>query len=127
MKQTHGGQKMANLKSLLNDLVKVEGINAAVVVGRDGFVIEGISTDGKLDIETVGAVISTGLGSSEMMGKELSVGALTQSMIEFDQGVLVMGTLGNDSLLCLVCQPGSNLGNVRLQMKKRSPDLASAL
>jgi predicted regulator of Ras-like GTPase activity (Roadblock/LC7/MglB family) len=48
-------------------------------------------------------------------------------MIEFDSGVLVMGTLGKDSLLCLVCQSGANLGNVRLQMKKRTPDLASAL
>jgi predicted regulator of Ras-like GTPase activity (Roadblock/LC7/MglB family) len=118
---------MSNLKSLINDFVKVDGINAAVVVGRDGFVIEGISNDGKLDVEAVGAVISTGLGSSEMIGRELSVGTLTQSMIEYDGGVLVMGTLGKDSLLCLVCQPGANLGNVRLQMKKRSPELASAL
>jgi uncharacterized protein len=83
--------------------------------------------DGKLDVETVGAVISTGLGSSEVMGRELSVGVPTQSMVEFDNGVLVMGTLGKDSLLCLVCQAGAHLGNVRLQMKKKSPDLASAL
>ena len=33
---------MPSLKNQLNDLVKVEGINAAVVVGRDGFVIEGM-------------------------------------------------------------------------------------
>jgi uncharacterized protein len=118
---------MANLKSQLGDFAKVDGINAAVVVGRDGFVIEGISNDGRLDVEAVGAVISTGLGSSEVMGRELSVGSLTQSMIEFDNGVLVMGTLGKDALLCLVCQPGANLGNVRLQMKKRAPDMASTL
>ncbi len=118
---------MANLKSQLGDFVKVDGINAAVIVGRDGFVIEGISNDGKLDVETVGAVISTGLGSSEVMGRELSVGALTQTMIEFDNGVLVMGTLGRDALLCLVCANGANLGNVRLQLKKRSPELATAL
>jgi uncharacterized protein len=105
----------------------VEGIKAAVVVGRDGFVIEGTASDGNLDIEAVGAVISTGLGSSEMMGKELKVGTLTQSMLEFDNGVLVMGTLGKDALLCLVCGAGANLGNVRLQMKKRSPEMAAEL
>lgn len=118
---------MPNLKSQLNELVKVDGINAAVVVGRDGFVIEGIANDGGLDVEAVGAVISTGLGSSEVMGRELNVGALTQSMVEFDRGVLVMGTLGRDALLCLVCGLGANLGNVRLQMKKRAPGLASEL
>jgi predicted regulator of Ras-like GTPase activity (Roadblock/LC7/MglB family) len=118
---------MPSLKNQLNDLVKVEGINAAVVVGRDGFVIEGIAQDGNLDVEAVGAVISTGLGTSEVVGRELNVGTLTQSMLEFDKGVLVMGTLGTDALLCLVCQLGSNLGNVRLQMKKRTPDLAAEL
>ena len=117
---------MANLKHQLNDVIKVDGITAAVVVGRDGFVIEGLSSDGR-DVETVGAVISTGLGTSEVMGKELNVGVLTQSMVEFDNGVLVMGTLGRDALLCLVCELGANLGNVRLQMKKRSPDMAAEL
>lgn len=118
---------MAGLKSQLNDLLKVEGISAAVIVGRDGFVIEGLSNDGNLDVEAVGAVISTGLGSAEVMGRELNVGALAQSLIEFDKGVLVMGTLGKDALLCLVCRAGANLGNVRLQMKKRSPDMAAEL
>jgi len=117
---------MASLKNQLNDIIKVDGITAAVVVGRDGFVIEGMSTDGR-DTETVGAVISTGLGTSEVMGKELNVGALTQSMVEFDKGILLMGTLGRDALLCLVCELGANLGNVRLQMKKRTPDLAAEL
>ncbi|MEW6137751.1 MAG: roadblock/LC7 domain-containing protein [Thermodesulfobacteriota bacterium] len=118
---------MANLKSQLNDMVKVEGITAAVIVGRDGFVIEGVSSDGSLDVESVGAVISTGLGSSEMMGRELNVGSLTQSMSEFSNGVLVMGTLGKDALLCLVCSLEANLGNVRLQMKKRSPNMVAEL
>jgi predicted regulator of Ras-like GTPase activity (Roadblock/LC7/MglB family) len=78
-------------------------------------------------VATVGAVISTGLGTSEVMGKELNVGGLTQSMTEYDKGILLTGTLGRDALLCLVCELGANLGNVRLQLKKRSPDLAAEL
>jgi len=117
---------MAGLKDELSDILRVDGITAAVVVGRDGFVIEGISRNG-LDVETVGAVISTGLGTTEVMGKELNVGALTQSMVEFDDGILVMGNLGRDALLCLVCKRGANLGNVRLQMKKRVPAMAAEL
>ena len=45
--------KMASLKSQLNDVLKVEGVSAAVIVGRDGFVIEGLSNDGNLDVEAV--------------------------------------------------------------------------
>lgn len=118
---------MANLKGQLNDMLKVDGINAVVVVGRDGFVIEGVSGGSNMDVEAVGAIISTSLGSSEVMGRELGVGGLSQSMLEYDNGVLVMGTLGKDALLCLVCAMGSNLGNVRLQLKKRTPDILAEL
>ncbi len=118
---------MAGLKQQLNDFLKVDGIRSAVIVGRDGFVIEGVSNDANLDIEAIGAILSTGLGTSEVMGKELSVGRLNQSMVEYEKGVLVMGTLGPDALLCVVCAHGANLGNVRLQVKKRSPILLEEL
>jgi len=118
---------MAGLKQQLSDFVKVEGIKSAVVVGRDGFVIEGVTSDGNLDVEAVGAILSTGLGTSEVMGKELNVGRLSQSMVEYDDGVLVMGKLGPEALLCIVCDKVSNLGNVRLQVKKRSPNLLAEL
>lgn len=117
---------MPGLKHQLNDFLKVEGITAAVIVGRDGFVIEGLTNDGR-DVETVGAVISTGMGTSEVVGRELNVGKMSQSMIEYDKGIVLMGTLGTDALCCLVCENGANLGNVRLQLKKRSPDLAAEL
>jgi predicted regulator of Ras-like GTPase activity (Roadblock/LC7/MglB family) len=117
---------MASLKHQLNDFLKIDGINGVVLVGRDGFVIEGIANDGR-DVETVGAVISTGLGTSEMVGKELNVGALTQSMVEYDNGILLLGTVGKDALLCVVCDANANLGNARLQLKKRTPELAAEL
>jgi uncharacterized protein len=54
--------KMANLKSQLSEFIKVEGIKAAVVVGRDGFVIEGTASDGNLDIEAVESGRNQGSG-----------------------------------------------------------------
>ena len=118
---------MASLREQLSDLIKVEGIKTAVIVGRDGFVIEGITSDSGIDIEAVGAVISTGLGSSEVMGKELKVGELTQGMQEYSEGVLVMSALGKEALLCLVCELGSNLGMVRFQIKKTGPTLLASM
>ncbi len=117
---------MATLKEQLSNLTAVDGISTAVVVGRDGFVIEGVS-NGSLDVEAVGAVISTGIGSSEVMGRELQVGALGQGMIEYDNGVLVMSYLGRDAVLAVVADLQANLGNVRYQIKKQIPDLERRL
>lgn len=118
---------MAQLKVLLTELLNVEGINSAVVVGRDGFVIDGISAGTGLDADAVGAVISTGIGSSEVMGRELGVGSMTQSMFEYSDGLIVMALLGMDAILAVVADLNANLGNVRFQIKKRLQQIEQAL
>ncbi len=118
---------MASLKSQLADLLKVEGINAAVVVGRDGFVIEGLSDGTDLDIEAVGAVVSTGLGAAEMMGRELGVGTMSVGMVEYKTGIIEMSLLGREAVLAVVADTKANLGNVRYQVKKRMQEIEAAL
>jgi predicted regulator of Ras-like GTPase activity (Roadblock/LC7/MglB family) len=118
---------MAQLKELLKDMLDVEGVTTVVVVGRDGFVIEGISGGRKMDIEAVGAVVSTGIGSSEVMGRELNVGRMTQGLVEYEEGIITISFLGKDAILAVVADLNANLGNVRYQVKKRTPDIHSAL
>ncbi|HTP66698.1 MAG TPA: roadblock/LC7 domain-containing protein [Geobacteraceae bacterium] len=118
---------MAKTKGLLEDLVKVEGVTAAVIVARDGFVIDGVSNRGNLETETVGAVISAGTGSSEVMGRELQVGTMTQGMMEFSDGLIIMSLVGLDAILAVVADIKANLGYVRFQIKKRIPEIAKAL
>ena len=62
----------------------MEGVSAAVVVGRDGFVIES-AVSGKVDIEALGAMASTGLGTSEAMGSTLGKGELLQMLVELGE------------------------------------------
>jgi predicted regulator of Ras-like GTPase activity (Roadblock/LC7/MglB family) len=118
---------MANLKDMLGDLSKVEGISAAVVVSRDGFVIEGVTQNGKFDGEAVGAVISAGIGSSQVMGNELKVGTVSQMMIEYKGGMILVSFLGDSAVLATVSDLSANLGNVRYQVKKRSQAIEAAL
>ncbi len=118
---------MANLKELLKEMVTVEGVTTAVVVGRDGFVIEGTTSAGTMDIEAVGAVVSTGIGSSEVMGRELNVGRMTQGLVEYENGIITISFLGKDAILAVVADLNANLGNVRYQVKKRTPEIQAAL
>ncbi len=117
---------MVSIRSLLHDLVSVDGINTAVLISRDGFVIEGVTT-GKLDTEAVGAVVATGIGSAEVMGRELQTGEMTQTMLEYANGVIVMGVLGDEIILAVVAELGASLGNVRYQVKKMRPKLEAVI
>ncbi len=118
---------VASLKDQLTDLCKVEGVTTVVVVSKDGFVIDGVSSAGAIDMEAVGAVTSAGIGSSEVMGRELNVGEMTQIMNEYKNGIVVASFLGAGAILVLVADLKANLGNVRYQLKKRVPVIEAAL
>ncbi len=117
---------MSGLKEMLTELTRVEGVSSAVVVSRDGFLIDGAG-NGSVDSEAIGAVISSGIGSSEVMGRELGIGDMSQGMLEFDQGVIMTSLLGTEAILAVVADLRANLGNVRYQVKKRSPEVQRAL
>lgn len=118
---------MQKLKQHLSSLVAIEGINAAVVVSRDGFVVDGIVSNGALDTEAVGAVVSAGIGSAEVMGNELGAGDLTQTLFEYKGGVIAVSFLGNAAILAIVADLKANLGNIRYQVKKHTPEIEKSL
>ena len=120
------GEDMNGLNQILTQLVEVGGIEVAVCVGRDGFVIDAAST-GSSDAEAIGAMVSTGMGSAESVGRELGLEELDQAMMEYKGGIVMMTALGSEALLAVVAAKDANLGNVRLQVRRRAPELEKAL
>jgi uncharacterized protein len=118
---------MSQLKDVLNLFLKVEGIRVALVVDWDGFVIDGVSQDGGAGMEAIGAVISTSLGSTQVIGRELQVGDVNLAMLEFDKGTVLIRVLGQSGLLALLVDPTANLGLPRHQIRKLAPELELAL
>lgn len=116
---------MANTKEILNNLLKVEGIIKAVLVGRDGFVIEAAG-DNEIDAEAVGALVTTAFSSYEVMGKELGIGGATQIMAEFERSVIMAAAIGPDAVLAVVTGANANLGNIRYQVKRYSRELETS-
>lgn len=120
---------MSVMKDVLGELAKVPGVSAAVVVSRDGFVMDGVTSNGQstIDMETVGAVVSASIGAAEVVGQELNVGPLAQSMIEYANGIVVFSLLAEAATLAVVADLKANLGNVRYQVKKHASAIAQAL
>ena len=117
---------MTVLKQILGEFVDMEGVSAAVVVGRDGFVIESAAS-GKVDIDALGAMASTSMGTSEAMGKELGKGELSQVLVELDRGPVLMSTLPTGEIIAIVSDDASNIGRIRYEVKKNKDRIAAAL
>jgi len=114
------------LKSILEEFLTLEGVSAAAVVGRDGSLLEGV-TPGKIDLESVGAMASTGMGSSEAMETELSRGKLLQMHMELDKGFIIIAPLTGTSFVSIIADTLESNGRIRHALKKNKERLVAEL
>ncbi len=117
--------KMATTKEILNELAKIQSVDAVCLVARDGFLLDSIARTG-IDTEMIGAIASSGFGASESMGRQLGKGSMAISMIEFEKGPVMLSPVGDDAFLVIIADKDANLGMIRLKLKKHCGELAIA-
>jgi len=118
---------MSKLKELLNTFLETEGARVALVVDRDGFVIEGVARAGDTGLDPIGAAISTSLSSIRAIGRELQVGGVNLAMLEFDKGTVLVRVLGELRILAILVDSSANLGLPRHQIRKLAAELDATL
>jgi predicted regulator of Ras-like GTPase activity (Roadblock/LC7/MglB family) len=101
---------------ILEDLLKVPGIDAVVVAGRDGFVIESAGSTNRLSIDSLGAALAHAVNSIEEMGSELRIDRYQDLFIEYGRAVILCRPVG-DAVAALVAPDASKLGIIRHKAK----------
>ena len=109
---------------VLNDFLEVPGISTAVVVGRDGFVIEAAGGNRTLDLDALGASLAHAINGIEMMGQELKINVFEDLFVEYGNALILARPAG-DAIVALVAPDASQLGIIRYQVKSLIPELAS--
>ncbi len=114
------------LKQVLGELLRLEGVSAVVVVGRDGFVIESVH-NGKIDAEALAAMASAGMGALEAMGAELGKGRAMQVLVELEDGPVLLSPVSDTELIAIVGEKNLNVGRIRYELKKSRERVVAAL
>ncbi|MBV9688536.1 MAG: roadblock/LC7 domain-containing protein [Ktedonobacteraceae bacterium] len=118
---------MVDLKQVLNRFLSISGVRQALIVGRDGLMIEGSSRDGKEDIEAIGAITTTGLGAAEALGQEITRGSVVGVLMEYEHGLVSVDPLGEFALIVTLSDNASNIGRVRHLVKASRNEILEAL
>lgn len=118
---------MIDLKQTLNRFLAIPGVRQAILVGRDGLMIEGLTRDGKEDMEAVGAIMTTGLSTAEALGQEISRGNVVGVLMEFENGLVSVDPLGDFALVVTLSDNASNIGRVRHLVKTTRTEILEAL
>jgi predicted regulator of Ras-like GTPase activity (Roadblock/LC7/MglB family) len=114
----------------IRDVVKVlrnrEGVEAVIVLGRDGLPIDGRTSDG-LDSENVAALVPPIVESCSRLGEASGRGGFGFGVVEFDHGLAVIGGLTSDTLLAILVQPQVNIGQLLFELRRHRAAIAQLL
>ncbi len=110
---------MTEIQKILAEFTNIDGVHTACLVGRDGFLLDSLARSG-IDAEMIGAIASSGFGSAETMGNQLGQGELNMTMLEYNDGPVMFAPVGDEAFLVIVADKDTNLGWIRIAIKKNS-------
>lgn len=116
------GTDQRDSTTVLNDLLMIPGIDAVVVVGRDGFVIESAGNSSRVNIDELGASLAHAINAIEEMGSELKVSLFQDMFIEYGKAVIMCKPVG-DAIAAVIAPDASKLGIIRHKTKKYFEEL----
>ena len=115
-------EPIEDAKSVLSRLAAVPGVALAVLVDREGFLIESAG-DMVLEAEAAGALAGCLAEASEAIGRELSQGALVGLIAEYEAGLILVNMAGSGAMLATVLSDPAVLDRARDDVKKTLSDL----
>lgn len=108
---------MSELKKILENFCKLEGVRGALVVGHDGAVQESFM-ERETDVQAVAQVVASCTRLGEASAGELHMDVLNQSYVQYADVSVTSEVLGSKSSLVILADSGANLGRIRLEIRK---------
>ncbi|MDQ7826239.1 MAG: roadblock/LC7 domain-containing protein [Candidatus Eremiobacteraeota bacterium] len=115
------------MEEILANLAQVNGIQGALLIGKDGLVIA-YAGDIPTDADFIGATICEFYGSAENIVQEkFEIGKLGRVTVEADSARYYLENINNDTFLVTIGTPVANLGLIRLEIKAAAENLRAVL
>jgi hypothetical protein len=115
----------AELTRLLHKMQTADGLNLVALISMDGLLIDGVTSD-EIDAQQVAAAACNGMLMAQALGGELSVGQPLQTILEYQQGLLMLAQLNEDLGLVMLGPKDANLGRLRLVARKYAQEIIQA-
>ena len=115
---------MPTIRDLVGVLRQREGVEAAVVLGRDGLLIDS-DVQSTIDAENMAALIPQVVAAGDDLGAHDGRGAVQTAILEFAHGIAVICVLNPDAILLVIAQPTANLGQLLFELRRNRANIAS--
>jgi predicted regulator of Ras-like GTPase activity (Roadblock/LC7/MglB family) len=115
---------MPTIRDLVVAIRRRDGVEAAVVLGRDGMLIDGQALAG-LDVEDICAHVPAIVSSANGFAAAAARGELGTAVLEHANGLAVVSVLSEDAVLLVLLQPSANLGQLLFELRRNREHIAA--
>ena len=115
---------MATIRDLVSAIRRRDGIDAAVVLGRDGLLIDHQANTG-VDAEQIAAHVPSILQYADELGAAAAQGRLLTAVHENEQGTIVMSAMSPDAVLLVLLHPTADVGALLFDLRRHRANIAA--
>jgi predicted regulator of Ras-like GTPase activity (Roadblock/LC7/MglB family) len=115
---------LASIRDLVAAIRQREGVEAAVVLGRDGLLIDGQTVPG-LNPEDIAARIPPIIGPADELGATLNRGDLLTAVLEHRHGVAIVSAISSDVFLFVLVNQHANIGQLLFELRRNRDHIAA--
>lgn len=115
---------MATIRDLVAAIRQRAGVDAAIVLGRDGLLIDSQAIAG-LAAEDVAAHIPAIVAAADEFGGAASRGDVTTAILEYPRGLAIISVISQDAVLLVLLQPDANIGQLLFELRRHRVHIAA--
>lgn len=115
---------MPTIRDLVGAIRERSGVDAAIVLGRDGLLIDSQVSD-VVDADQVAAHIPSIVLAADELGMSAMHGGLQTAVLEFPRGFAIVSVLSTDVLLLVLVQSAADIGQLLYELRRNRENIAS--
>lgn len=117
---------MPTIRDLVGALRQRDDVEAAVVLGRDGLLIDSRAVP-QVDAESVAALVPSIVGAADEFGRATRGGPLTTAILEYPGGVALACALSDEAILLVLARQSANVGKLLFDLRRNREQIAAMI
>jgi predicted regulator of Ras-like GTPase activity (Roadblock/LC7/MglB family) len=115
---------MPTIRELVAAIRQRDGVEAAIVLGRDGLLIDG-QAGGSLNAEDVAAMIPSIINAADELGAAAERGAVVTAVLEHTNGHAIVSVISDDAVLLVLLSATADIGTLLYELRRNRGHLAT--
>jgi predicted regulator of Ras-like GTPase activity (Roadblock/LC7/MglB family) len=115
---------MPTIRDLVGAIRQREGVEAAVVLGRDGLLIDSQALP-NFDAEHIAAHIPSIINAAEELAGAAKRGELMTAVLEYERGYAIVCLLSAEAVLLVLVQQTADVGKLLFELRRNRQHIAA--